>query len=423
MVVLQKKQCLRIAMFCMHSHPLGRLGTTNTGGMSVYIRQVAFELGKIGHLIDIYTRFNGLYNDKVIEITKNVRLIQIEVGGKEILNRFALNEHIDEFTKGVEAFRLQAGIIYDVIHSHYWLSGLVGLWARDQWSTPLVVTFHTVAAVKEKLLEGFNSSEMRLYHEKKLTKSCDLVVSLTEFEKEELIKLYDGQRSTISVIQCGVDLETFHPVDQSTARRALGVSGKDMVLLYVGRLDPVKGLDNLLRALALLRQKVCCRLFIVGGDDAPSAEQEHLSKMMRELRVEECVTFAGSISQKELPLYYSAADVFVFPSYYESFGLAGMEALACGTPVVASDVGVYSQLLTNPKAGRVFPVASPKFLSEAIEEMIKTGQKHYIQADDIRKTIKHFTWKRVAKSLNSEYLRLVQTGRAKEVLTKQIAGL
>ncbi|MEN8230884.1 MAG: glycosyltransferase [Bacteroidota bacterium] len=418
MTRLQDRRHLHIAMFCVHSHPLGRLGTTDTGGMSVYIRQVAFELGEKGHQVDIFTRFNGLYDEEILELSENVRLIQVEAGGKRSLNRLSLYAHLDDFIKGVEAFRLQSGMAYDVIHSHYWLSGLAGLWAQNHWLKPLVITFHTVGEVKKKLSPDFNDPKIRLMSERELMKSCDLVIALTEFEKQEIIRLFDVPQSKISVIPCGVNLETFYPVDKMGVRKYLGMPGNEMDLLYVGRIDPMKGLDRLLEAVALLKQKIYCRLLIIGGDDSPCQEQDHLTQMARNLNIEECVTLAGSLSQQELPHYYSAADVFVFPSYYESFGLAGLEALACGTPVVATNVGAYSQLLTNPIAGRTVLDSSPESLAEKIEEVFIAGKKCHIQSGVIRNTVKQYTWKRVVDSLHLEYLRLVRANHTKAAATQ-----
>ncbi|MEN8141371.1 MAG: glycosyltransferase [Thermodesulfobacteriota bacterium] len=413
---------MRIAMFCVHSHPLGRLGTTDTGGMSVYIRQIAYELGKSGHQVDIFTRFTGLHAEKMLQLSENVRLIQLKAGEKKPLNRLALHACLAEFIKGVESFRLESKVDYDLIHSHYWLSGLAGLWAQKHWSRPLVITFHTVAAVKKKLAADSQDPKIRLTHEKELMQSCDLVVALTEFERQEISQLCAGQQANIAVIPCGVDLERFSPLAKMAARQGLGLADNERVLLYVGRIDPLKGLDRLLAAVALLQQNASWRLIIVGGDESPGQEERHLREMTRKLNIEECVTLAGSQAQQDLPRYYSAADLFVSPSYYESFGLTGLEALACGTPVVASNVGVFPQLLANRFVGRVRVNASPESLAAKIKELFMAGEKGNIPAGLIRNTVKGYSWRRVAQSLHWDYLGLVRANNSKAVGAQPFPG-
>jgi D-inositol-3-phosphate glycosyltransferase len=408
MVDSQGNKGLRVAMLCVHSHPLGRLGTTDTGGMSVYICQVALELGKRGHVVDIFTRFNGLYSERTIDLSENVRLIQIKAGEKQPLSKLPLYFYLDEFIKGVDLFRDHGGLDYDIIHSHYWLSGWAGLWAQHHWSKPLVVTFHSIGVIKEKGIKNWNEPDLRLTCEKKLVAKCDLIISLTELEKQEIIQLCGGQLSNISVIQCGVDLDTFIPMNKKKARSALQIFDNKVNLLYVGRIDPLKGLGRLLSAAALLKKRLNFRLFIVGGDDPPGQEEERLVEMARNLGIEECVIFSGRVPQKDLPLYYSAADVFVFPSQYESFGLAGLEALACGTPIVATNVGVFSQILTEDFIGSLVFGSELEHLVVKIEEVSARSRNTRNQANQIRNAVTQYSWSQVAKSLCSEYKRLVQ---------------
>ena len=402
------RQKTHLAMFCLHSHPLGNLGTKETGGMSVYICHLALELGKLGYFVNIFTLFNGLYHKKIMILGNNVRLIHITVHNNSPLNQQAVYSNVEEFIKGVEDYRSRTGITYDIIHSHYWLSGLVGLRVQKKWSKPHVITFHTICAIRKKIAPDSNTSDFRLRCEKELVNGCNLVVALTNQEKKNIRQLFKCLSSKISVIGCGVDLVTFSPVDKRKARKALGVSDSEMMLLYVGRIDPMKRVDRLLGAAALLNKEVLCKVFIVGGDRKPGPEQRKLYEMAEKLNIKDRLFFPGSLPQKILPLYYSGADVFIYPSAYESFGLAGLESLACGTPVLATEVGVFPQILTGRVNGRLLFDVNSKLVVKKTREVLAQCRGTKNVTEKIRNSIKEYTWARAARAMSSEYERLIQ---------------
>jgi D-inositol-3-phosphate glycosyltransferase len=210
------------------------------------------------------------------------------------------------------------------------------------------------------------------------------------------------------VIDCGVNLELFRPVDQKDARKKIGFQTEDKILLYVGRVDPMKGVDRLLAATTLLKDQVQFKLLIIGGDDPPGREQERLQDMAQRLGIGESVIFAGSLPQEELPFYYSAADVFALPSHYESFGMVGLESLACGTPVVATDVGVYPEILNGGLTGRLASGNSPDSIAEKISEVLSLSKNGESLPREIRKAVERFTWSAVADALIAEYTRLIE---------------
>ena len=327
---------LRIAMLSVHSSPIGELGTKNTGGMSVYIRETAQELGNRGHLVDIYTRLNGSGQKQIAHLYDNVRLIHLKAGNNGQMNKLALYGHLDDFFKELEKFRDRESVDYDLIHSHYWLSGRVGSWAQERWKVPHVFMFHTVGAVKNSTVGSEKEPELRTAIEKNLARKCDRILVATDKERGHLVQHYGACPETIGVVPCGVNLNLFRPLDKIAARKQLGFAQDETVVLFVGRFAPLKGIDRLLEAMAHLKHHQRLRLVIVGGDGNNAPESQRLQGLSRGLSIQDSVTFVGRIEQSMLPPYYSAADVLVVPSHYESFGLVALESLASGTPVVAT---------------------------------------------------------------------------------------
>ena len=324
---------LRIAMLSAHSSPLGKLGSKDTGGMSVYVRELSRELGRRGHRVDIYTRHHPHARDRIVELDKGVRLIHLRLGENQYMSKAEMYPHLEDFFRELEQFRSADHIEYDLIHSHYWLSGMLGIWAQETWKRPHVAMFHSLGAVKNHTGIGGPEPEIRIATENAIIKTCHRIFAPTQREKERLINFYSASPTKIGVVPCGVDLELFCPMNQSTARRQLGFNPDDTLVLFVGRFDSMKGLDRLLEAMRYLKHRRHLRLIIVGGDGIHTPEGQTLLRLARSFGVEDSIAFIGRIEQKDLPLYYNAADVMVMPSYYESFGLVSIEALACGIPM------------------------------------------------------------------------------------------
>jgi len=393
----------QIAMFSIHSSPIGELGTKHTGGMSVYIRELARHLGAFGHRVDIYTRLNGTPHNQIIDLYDNVRLIHLSAGSNGYVHKLALYYYLSDFLRALERFKEQQGLRYDLIHSHYWLSGRLGSWVQDRWNIPHTVMFHTLGLVKNIAGVADREPDLRIATEKKLTRSCQRILAPTDRERENLLRYYNAPAEKIGVVPCGVNLDLFRPMDKALARQRLGFGNDGPIVLYVGRFDPIKGIDRLLAAMAHLKHHHRLRLVIIGGDGPDTDEYRHLQQMTIKLGIRASVSFAGRIEQKNLPPYYSAADVLVVPSYYESFGLVGLESLACGTPVVATDVGAMRFIVHDGKTGQIVADATPRSLAQAVETSLAGSGFKKRPADMIRASVLKFGWSNVAAAVINEY--------------------
>ena len=400
---------LRIAMLSVHSSPIGELGTKNTGGMSVYVREAAQELGSRGHLVDIYTRLNGSGQKQISHLYDNVRLIHLKAGDNGDMSKLALYGHLDDFFKELEKFRDRESVDYDLIHSHYWLSGRVGSWAQERWKVPHVFMFHTVGAVKNSTVGSETEPELRTAIEKNLARKCDRILVATDKERGHLVQHYGACPETIGVVPCGVNLNLFRPLDKIAARKQLGFAQDESVVLFVGRFAPLKGIDRLLEAMARLKHHQRLRLVIVGGDGNNAPESQRLQGLSRGLSIQDSVNFVGRIEQSMLPPYYSAADVLVVPSHYESFGLVALESLASGTPVVATRVGAMESILREGETGHVVNNGSPRLLANGIETFISGSNG--LSADEVRASVLRFSWANVASAMIDEYAAVLRQNR------------
>ncbi len=395
---------LRIAMLSAHSCPVGKLGTKDTGGMSVYIRELARELGKQGHLVDVYTRVHDPKDRQIYELNQNARLIHLRAGEDEEIQKLAVYFHLPEFVSNLENFRKQNNLQYDLIFSHYWLSALAGTYLQQWWHVPHITMFHTLGAVKNAITEGDclvpgeSEPELRIETERDVVQKCHHIVAPTEREKTELIRHYGALSEKISVVPCGVNLEQFKALDKTQARQYLGFDN-DKIILFVGRIDPLKGMDKLIKALPYLRHIQGLRLLVIGGGEHSQHEIEQLQKLACSLKIQNSVAFLGLVKHEQLPYFYSAADVCVVPSYYESFGLVALESLACGTPVVATDVGNLKSIIRQGKTGYVLKDNAPHRLADKIALLLSRPSTDTKSARLIRATVSKFSWSDIAEAI------------------------
>jgi D-inositol-3-phosphate glycosyltransferase len=398
-----RPKALKIAMLSIHSSPIGDLGTRDTGGMSVYVRETAKELDRKGHHIDIFTQHNLGRHDPAIPLYDNVRLVHLSGGTHENISKSSLYEVLPQLFNQLESFRIKENITYDIIHSHYWLSGVLGLKLQALWNTYHLVTYHTIGAVKNVTCPTENASELRLTNEKKLAKLCDQIILPTRKEKEHLIAHYNAPADRIRIVPCGVDLELFKPKDKLFARRHLGLLADELIILYVGRYTPIKGIDRLLETFPYLAHLPRLRLVMVGGDGEHSPMNRQLKAKAKALHIENRLIFAGRVGQEILPEYYSAADVLVVPSYYESFGLVALEALACGTPVVTTSVGAMEDIVKDGVTGYVAEDPKPQHYARLIESVLLGQKQKSWSLSHIRASVSEFTWSRTASMLLEAY--------------------
>ncbi len=401
---------LRIAMLSAHSCPVGDLGARDTGGMSVYIRELARELGKQGHTVDLYTRVHDSNDPRIEELAEGVRLIHLKAGRETRIDKMDVYFTLPEFAFNLECFWRDNGLNCDIIFSHYWLSALVGKYLHRMWGIPYLSMYHTLGAVKNALNIGEGEPALRIVSEKETVHDCQRIIVATEKEKRDLVRCYEALPEKIGVVPCGVNMELFRPVDKKDARRELGLA-EEKVLLFVGRIDPLKGIEQLIKALPLLKREGDLRLIVVGGDENSRTELEELKKLAAVLGIEESVTFQGLVRQEKLPVYYSAADVCVVPSYYESFGLVALESLACGTPVAAADVGDLRNIIRQGETGYVTAGNSPEKLAAGISSVLSMPPGN---VESIRASVSRFDWSEIAARV---------AGEMRAVLDERIAAL
>jgi D-inositol-3-phosphate glycosyltransferase len=373
--------------------------------MNVYVLQVAKELAGRGYLVDVYTRCHDPQDPQMVELADGARVVHIKAGPYDTTKE-SLYEYIPEFLSNLHRFQQSAGVVYDLIHSHYWLSGRVGVILSQRWKVPHVVTFHTLAKTKLRARAGEMEPQWRISAEKIVSQSADAIVVTTAQEQEDLSRLYGIARSKVHVIPAGVDLELFRPIDKNEARQALGLR-EDKVILYVGRIEPLKGLDVLVGALPLLEDPENTRLLVVGGKPGQDAELERLKSFADELGIGEKVTFTGAVEQDRLPVYYSAADAFVLPSYYESFGLVALEAMACGTPVVVSRVGGLKTFIKNGETGYLIPWHCPEPFAQRLDMLLENPSLREKMGKAARADALNMSWRGVAEQTSEFYTSLV----------------
>jgi len=392
-------------MLSIHSCPLGKVGGENTGGMSVYIRELAHELGRRGHLVDVYTRIHETAHDEIAEIGQNVRLIHLKAGEKEI-EKLAIYYYLDDFAHNLENFRKQNGPRYDLIHSHYWLSGLTGKRLQQWWGIPHVMGFHTLGAVKNAIGIGEGEPDLRITAEKELVRDCQRIIASTMKGKKDLIDYYDASPETISVIPCGVNLDLFRPIGRETARCYLGLK-EERIILFVGRIIPLKGIDNLVKAMSYLERKEGIKLIVIGGDEHSQTEVERLKNLSRSLKIQESVSFLGRVKHEILPFFYSAANLCVVPSYYESFGLVVLESLACGTPVVATKVGGAESVIRHGETGYVVRNNDSCHLADKIALLLSTPNGA-TDVGTVRASVVNYGWSNITEAILAEYRSLLR---------------
>jgi D-inositol-3-phosphate glycosyltransferase len=398
---------MKLALLCAHSCPVGNLGAKDTGGMNVYVRELASHLGRQGHLVDIYTRVHDPNDDQVVEIGENTRLIHLRAGDVEDIHKLMVYAYLPDFVCNLENFRREHNLHYDLIFSHYWLSGWAGKLLQCWWNVPHMTMFHTLGAVKNALGIGEDEPELRIEAERNLIEDSQRIIAATARDKAHLIANYPSNPDRISVVPCGVNLDRFQPTDTIEARRCLGLNEEDRVVLFVGRIEPLKGIDRLIQAVSLLRDIPNLKLIVVGGDASSRDEIDQLKNLCRTLGIEYSVSFQELVEQERLPCYYSAADVTVMPSYYESFGLVAIESLACGTPVVTTKVGDMENIIIDGKTGYVVLDNTPELLAESISRLL-TGPKG---SDDEKallvQSVARFDWANIAAMIAEEFYQLL----------------
>ena len=413
---------MRIAMLSYHTCPLATLGGKDTGGMNVYVRDLTKELGKLGIHVDVFTRSQDEHVPHVLhDLGFGNRVVHIPAGPEEPKGKADISKYIPEFAEGIKKFAEEKGIIYDALHSHYWMSGLAAEILSNAWGgTPIVHMFHTLGEMKNRVARSDEerAGEERLEGERQVLRRANRVVVSTLAELTQLRFLYKADVNKLTVIPPGVDTSHFYPIPADEAKQFIGLKPQDRMILFVGRIEPLKGVDTLLQAMSDLSDDLRSKenpvhLAIIGGEPNVSphemtAEMMRLQKMSDDLCMGGAVVFLGKRAQDTLPYYYSAAEVLVMPSLYESFGMVALEAMACGTPVIASEVGGLGYLVEDGITGYTIPDSDPVELSEKISLILRD---HDLRNEMGCHAVDHaakYEWGTIAKQVVELYEGLMQ---------------
>lgn len=406
----------RVAMLSMHTSPLAPLGGRETGGMNVYVREVATELAARGIAVDVFTRRADASLPAVEEFAPGARLVQVDAGPAERIEKEEMPDLVGAFTAGVEGFRAAEGISYDVIHSHYWLSvdagdRLASQWPSE-WGVPHCAMFHTLGDVKLRARASEHEPQERLEAERRLVHRLDRIVAATEHERQLLRQIYRVPAQHVSVVPLGVDLERFRPASEAErleARARLGIAAGERVILAIGRIEPLKGLDILIRALPMMSDRRGVRVYVIGGDDRAAPEVARLQALACEQGVEDAVRFLGPRPHDALPAYYHAADIVAVPSFYESFGLVAVEAMASGVPVVASRVGGLASTVVDGRTGYLIAWRCPEPFAEKFELLLANEElRRALGASARDRMAGAYSWGKVAESVAALYEELLE---------------
>jgi D-inositol-3-phosphate glycosyltransferase len=396
---------LRIAVLSTHTCPLAPLGGWETGGMNVYVRELGRSLAARGVGVDIFTRRQTTDVPDVVEYAPGARVVHLDAGPQRHVDKYDVLDYLPDFACGVQRWRALTGASYDLIHSHYWLSGRLALLFSDRWGVPMVTMFHTLAQLKNRVAESAAEREQAVRYEieRRTMAGSDRVIAATEIDRAAIERHY-GALAPISVIPGGVDLAAFRPQPRLEARAALGLDADQQVLLFVGRIQRLKGLEILLRAFGQLRD-LPARVVVVGGNPSTPHETREITRLhnlSNKLGISERVSFVGPVPHERLPLYYAAADVTVMPSSYESFGLVAVESLACGTPVVATRVGGLSSIVRDGETGLLVPWRDASLFAERLRLVLTDHGLRGAMAARARGSVERYGWDRIA----DEHLRL-----------------
>ncbi len=394
--------------------------------MNVYVRELSRELGRRGILVDVFTRTQNMITPLTHDLSENARIIHLPAGPLEPYDKNKVYDHLPEFVKNIQNFQKCENLEYNIIHSHYWLSGYAGLMLREKWDIPVVQMFHTLALLKNATArsEKEKEPETRVERESYLMRQVNTIVAATVAEKASLSWQYGAEADKIDIIPCGVDLKLFKPRGKAESRAVLGLSAKRIVLL-VGRIEPIKGVEVLIGAVQRMvaSGEHDTQILIVGGgnkngkNDNPEAQR--LQEMVNNLNLQDYVKFLPSEPQQTMPYYYSAADITVMSSYYESFGMAALESQACGTPVIASRAGGLPYTVKDNYSGLLFPTGDEEALAGALTQLLhdndlrlKLGQQAILHAEQ-------FGWRSIADRVLEVYDSVSVVGEREQITALQ----
>jgi D-inositol-3-phosphate glycosyltransferase len=402
---------IRIAMLSYHTCPLATLGGKDTGGMNVYVRDLTCELGRLGIHVDVFTRSQDEHVPHILhDLGYGNRVVHMPAGPEQPAAKQKIAQYIPEFVDGIKKFAQEKGIRYDIIHSHYWMSGLAAEQLSDAWGgVPIVHMFHTLGEMKNRVARS--EDERAGVDRLEVVRRADRIVVATLAELTQLRFLYRADDRKMVTIPPGVDTSHFYPIPADEAKEYIGLKPEDRMILFVGRIEPLKGIDTLIEAMSCLDLEGGPRpvhLAIIGGEPnaEPSdmtAEMTRLQKLCDDLAVGQTVVFLGKRDQNSLPYYYSAAETLAMPSLYESFGMVALEAMACGTPVIASEVGGLGYLVQNEITGYTIPDRDPDALCIKISRLLNDADLRERMGRAAAQYALDYAWPRITTQVVEVY--------------------
>lgn len=407
-----------IALILVHADPASEIGKGEAWGQNTYVRQVGEALERLGWQVDMFTRKTSPEAPTIVQHSPHCRTIRLVAGPQEPVHRDRLFDYLPEFVEAFKKFQTKETANYPLVHTNYWLGGWVGLQLKQHSNIQLVHTFHSLGSLKyQGVAEPPDVATLRMGVERQILEAADRVIA-TSPQEQEYLWANISANSRVNMIPCGADMASFHTIPKEEARRALGISADERVVLYVGRFEPYKGIETLVKAFARLKHENlieqdpdALKLMIVGDSDPDSTtrgERQRIAQQVRDLNLQSATSFAGRVGHDRLPLYYTAADVCVVPSHFEPFGLVAIEAMACGTPVVASDVGGLRFTVIPEETGLLAPPRDDVAFSDAIARILNDPQwatKMTTLAS--ARVQQNFSWAGIAGQLSNLYRHLL----------------
>ncbi|MBV8884488.1 MAG: glycosyltransferase [Chroococcidiopsidaceae cyanobacterium CP_BM_RX_35] len=407
----------RIALISEHASPLGTFGGADSGGQNVYVGHLAQHLATLGYEVDIFTRRDSDKLPEVLEWFDGVRIIHVPAGPPKYVRKEDMLPYMEAFTAYVLAFCQHLQQTYSLIHANFWMSAMVAAEIKRSLGLPFVVTFHALGRVRRFYQgEADEFPDQRFAIEDLIVAKADYIIAACPQDQEDLLRLYHASPEKIRIIPCGFDPSEFWQIDRALARMKLGLPPKELIILQLGRLVPRKGVDTVIRGLArLLEHHITARLLIVGGESEEpdlcrTPEIGRLQAIAREEGIADWVTFVGCRCREALKYYYSAADVFVTTPWYEPFGITPVEAMACGTPVIGSNVGGIKSTVKDGETGYLVPPNNPDAIAERIAYLFKNPQKQaQLGVSGVQRAKQLFTWQQVTSAVADLYEEVLAT--------------
>ncbi|MGI8419930.1 MAG: glycosyltransferase [Candidatus Levyibacteriota bacterium] len=405
----------RLAVISYHTCPLSDEADAEIGGLNIYVLSLSKALSKKGYAIDIFTRSQSVTSPRIVEVNPHLRVVHIPAGAEKPLSKKEIEEYIPEFLTHFYEFTAKEKTTYQAVSCHYYLSGIIGVDIKKILGIPLIMTFHTLGLMKNLVARSEEERESieRIKTELHLVQEANQIIATGEIDSQYIQSLYNGDNGKIAILTPGVDLDLFKPSDKEQARKKVEAPLEEKLILFVGRVEPLKGIDVLLYSLKILLDKhphLKVSVWIVGGDisqpmDMWPKELKKLSEIRDVLNISASVRFVGRKEQEELPYYYNAADLLVMPSHYESFGITAVEAMACAVPVITTDVTGVSNLIDDKHSILIISANNPIGLAERIATLLCDEEKYKKVSQTLRAEVTDLSWDHAA----DQFIRLCKS--------------